>query len=132
MAGGEPGGGRAAAQVVGELMAAIAEGRVSDVLGLVDPQVVLMPVARPARRLYAGHEGAALLVEDLHMLYGRYRLDIKEIVAGAGGHPGEAVVTARVRVVQQTGGGEVWGPPVLAEFTVRGGLVALLRSRHGD
>jgi hypothetical protein len=120
----------APAEVVAALMAAIAEGRVSDALGLVDPQVVLMPVARPARRMYAGYEGAALLVDDLHMVYGRYRLDVKEIVAEAGGHPGEAVVTARVRVVQQTGDGEVWGPPVLAEFTVRGGLVAFLRSRH--
>jgi hypothetical protein len=33
-------------------------------------------------------------------------------------------------VVRETGGGDVAGPPVLAEFTVRGGLVTWVESRY--
>jgi hypothetical protein len=56
---------RAPAEVVCAVLAAISQGRVADVLDLVDPQVMCITETRPARSIYEGHEGMALLVADL-------------------------------------------------------------------
>ena len=41
-------------------------------------------------------------------------------------------VTMRVWVVRETADGDVAGPPVSVDFTVRGGLVTWMDSRHED
>jgi hypothetical protein len=124
-------GGWSPTGVARAVLAAIAEGRVSDVLALVDRQVVWMPVTRPALNVYVGHAGMARMVADLQAGYGRFRLDVADtgmgVQAGAGG---EVRVTMRVWVVRETAGGDLAGPSVLAEFTVRGGLVSWVESRY--
>ena len=113
------------------MLAAVAEGRVSDVLALVDRQVVWLPVTRPALSVYLGHAGVARMVADQGVAYGRYRLDVADTGLGVQAVAGGGVrVTVRVWVVRETGGGDVAGPPVLAEFTVRGGLVTWVESRY--
>jgi SnoaL-like protein len=129
MADGGPGGGHPAAQVAREALAAIAEGRVADLVALTDPQVVVMPTTRPGLSVYDGHAALAELVEDLQASWGKYRL----VVADAGTRAGPAgdVVSLRLRVVESEREGTGW-PAVLAEFTVRGGLVTLIESRYED
>jgi hypothetical protein len=56
---------RSPTEVVSELMAAICDGRIEDMLALIHPQVMWLPVARPGRSLYAGHAGMIRLVDDL-------------------------------------------------------------------
>jgi hypothetical protein len=120
------------ARVARALLAAVAEGRVAEVLAMVDPRVVWVPVTRPARSVYHGHAGTAQMVADLRAVHGRYRVQVEGSAAGAGGQGGEGGVTLRVRVVRQTGGGDVLGPPVLAGFTFRGGLVTRVESEFAD
>jgi hypothetical protein len=47
--------GGSAAQVAHEVLAAIVEGRVADVLALTDQKVTCLPVTRPALSMYEGH-----------------------------------------------------------------------------
>jgi ketosteroid isomerase-like protein len=129
MAAGKPGSGHPASQVARAALAAIAEGRVADLMALTDPQVVVMPTTRPGLSVYDGHAAVAELVEDLRAAWGKYRL----VVTDAGTRAGSAgdVVTLRLRVVESEREGTEW-PPVLAEFTVRDGLVTLIESRYED
>lgn len=134
MGGGVKARGKRPVRVAREVLAAIASGRVGEVFGLVEPQVLWMPVSRPAQSVYHGHAGMARLVEDLRAVYGRYRVDIEDVGAGAMALPGgrgATLVTARVRVVQETTGGDVAGPPIMAEFTVRGGHVTFVQAKYG-
>src|SRR5436190_23067654 len=68
-------------QVVSDLIAAICDGRVEDVLALVDPQVVWRPVTRPGLSRYEGHPGMVRMVADLRAAYGRYRAEIERIAS---------------------------------------------------
>jgi len=120
------------AQVARAVLAAVAEGRVSDVLAMADPQVEWVPVTRPARTVYYGHAGTAQLVADLRAVHGRFRVQVEDSAAGTGGQGAEVRVMLRVRVVLETGGGDVLGPPVVTGFTFRGGLVTRVESQFAD
>jgi hypothetical protein len=126
------GAGRAAGEVARAVLAAIVAGRVAEVLALVDRDVVCMPVTRPARVLYEGHAGMARLVEDLHAVYGMFRVEAEDVTGGAGAGAeggGGTVVTLLLRVVAAERGGGPW-PPALTEFTVRDGLVTCIESKY--
>ena len=124
------------AGVLGALLPAIAEGRVADVLALVDPQVVCITGTRPARSMYEGHAGMVQLIADLRAVYGRYRVEV-DPDAGEGG-PGDAGAEAETRVVvrmrgvRETEGGDEALPSALVVATVRGGLVAYLETMPED
>jgi hypothetical protein len=127
--------GGSAAQVVSELMAAICDGRIEDMLALVHPQVMWLPVARPGRSLYEGHAGMIRLVDDLSAAYGRFRLEVIEISADVGKQAAAesgTQVTVRARVVRETDGGDLALPPVTGMFTLRGGLVTSMESEPSD
>ncbi len=126
--------GRSPAQVVSELMAAICDGRIEDMLALVHPQVIWQPVARPGLTMYEGHAGMIRLVADLGAAYGRYRLEVEEITADTGRQAvaeSGTKVTVRARVVRETDGGDLVLPPITSAFTLRGGLVTLMESEPG-
>jgi hypothetical protein len=116
------------------LLAAVVEGQVAEVVALCDPQVVCRPVTRPGRSVYHEHDGMAQLVADVHAAWGRgFRVGVED--AGLGtqvGEDGSERVTVRLRLVRQTEDGEAAEPPVLSEFTVRGGLVTEIESRVED
>src|SRR6266702_3521938 len=97
--------GRSPAQVVSELMAAICDGRIEDMLALVHPQVIWQPVARPGLTMYEGHAGMIRLVADLGAAYGRYRLEVEEITADTG----RQAVADHERVHASRGAGHVDG-----------------------
>lgn len=129
------GGAGAPAEVVCALLPAIAEGRIADVLALVDPQVVCMTGTRPALTRYDGHAGMVRLVDDLRAVYGRYRVEAVP-VGGDGGPdkhgPDGAAAGTRVMVrmsgVREADGREVALPSALLEATVRDGLVTFMET----
>jgi ketosteroid isomerase-like protein len=118
--------GRSPAQVVSELMTAICDGRIEDMLALVDPRVLWEPVGRPALTLYQGHAGMVRLVADLQAAYGRYRLEVDDVTADTGAQvaaPTGIRVMVRARVVQETDDGDMVPRPIRSVFTLRDGLV---------
>ena len=130
MAAGEPGGGAPPFELARALLAALAEGRVEDVLALTDPQVMCMPVTRPARSLYEGHAGMAQMMDDLYAVWGKYRLEVEDADAGTQADPDGGVrVTVRIQIIEAERV-EGAGPPVLAEFTVRNGLVTCIEASY--
>jgi hypothetical protein len=125
-----PGGhGGSPADVVGELLAAIGDGRVADALALVDPAVVWLPSIRPGRTLYEGRPGVAQFIADLHAAYGRFRLEVQSVAATAGDEDAAMTqVTAQMGGVRETVAGPMALPALTALFTVRGGLVTSMES----
>ncbi len=125
------GEGPSPAQVVSELIAAICDGRIEDVLALVDPQVVWRAVTRPGLSHYQGHPGMVRMVADLRAAYGPFRAEVEDIASDADTvMPArcEVHVTVRVRAVRQTDLGEMPGPPIRALYTLRAGRVVLMES----
>jgi hypothetical protein len=119
---------RSPPEVAHEVLTAIAEGRVADVVALTGPGVVVMPVTRPGLSVYYGHAAMAGLVADLRAAWGKYRLVVEDAGTGQGAD-GAARVWLRVRVLDSERGDGEW-PAVLAEFTVRGGLVTVIKSQY--
>jgi hypothetical protein len=80
--------------------------------------------------VYFERTGMAQLVADSHAVWGPgFRVGMEE--AGLGeqvGEDGSQRVTVRLLLVRPTEDGEVAEPPVLSEFTVRGGLVTEIES----
>src|SRR6266404_3934555 len=70
---------RPAVEVVGELITAVSDGRIEDLLALTDPEVVCRPATRPGLTVYEGHDGMARLVGDLSLAYGRHRIEVDDI-----------------------------------------------------
>jgi SnoaL-like domain len=127
--------GRSPAEVVSELMAAICDSRIEDMLALVHPQVMWLPVGRPGLTLYEGHAGMIRLVEDLSAAYGRFRLEVTEITAGTGKQAAAesgTQVTVRARVVRESEGADLAPLPITSVFTLRGGLVTSMDGEPGD
>jgi len=106
-------------QVVLELYDAICEGRIPDVLALVDPEVICEPLVRPGLTAYSGHDGIAQLVSDLHAVHGHYQVEIAEVTERAGPE-----VTVRARLVTEDG----HGPPVTSVYTFRAGRIVAIES----
>ena len=130
---------RSMSRVVCTLLPAIADGRIADVLALVDPHVVCITATRPALTRYEGHAGMIRMVTDLRAVYGRYRVNVDPDVgndAAAEGGPRDARagtrVVVRMAAVRQTDGGEVALPPALVVATVRWGLVTSLETIPQD
>lgn len=113
--------GKTAVQVVVELCAAIRDGRIEDVLRLVDSDVICAPVTRPGLAEYEGHAGMARLVSDLHAAHGRYQITVTEATEEDDQH-----VTVQVRLVPEPGR----GPPmsVTTTYTFRRGLISSIES----
>jgi len=126
---GEPGS--PPADVVGEALAAIGEGRTADLLRLVDPQVVWMPAVRPGRSVYEGRAGVTRFLSDLRAAFGRFRVVVGSITVedGADGHGGTTVV-ARFHGVREVAGKQEAMPSIRAVFSVRGGLITWMESQQ--
>jgi len=113
------------ARVVRECYEAVRDGRVGDLLALVDPQVVFYPVFRPGLAAYHGHDDMACLVSDMHLAHGDYTVEFGDITVQHA-----ALVTANVTVVAGPGRDQ---PPVAVEsvFAFRDGLISRMESHPG-
>ncbi len=113
--------------VVSELIAAVSDGRVDDLLTLVDPGVECMPATRPGLTIYQGHEGMARLVADLAAAYGRHRIEVDDITQNT-----DTQVTARTRVIRESDHGDVLARRTKSVYTIRSGLVTRIESDPAD
>jgi hypothetical protein len=116
--------------VVVELYAAVRDGRVADVLALVDPAVACFPVVRPGHSVYEGHEGMARLVATMHAVHGDYQIEIDKITCQAGEPAAAAQVTVEARILPGPGHRPA-AVPVTTVYAVRGGLITLIESGPG-
>jgi ketosteroid isomerase-like protein len=124
---------KAPVEVASAMLTALADGRVEDVVALVDPQVVWVPSIRPGRTLYEGRAGVAQFVADLHAAFGRFRVVVHDITQGGDGvNAGETEVTALIGGFRQIGGGELTLPGLTILFTVRDGLITFMESTIKD
>jgi hypothetical protein len=128
MAGGNnQGGGKPSTQVVFELLAAIGDGRIEDMLALVHPEVVCQPIVRPGLSQYFGHPGMVDLVANLEAAYGHYWFQIDDMTAD-----GETRVVVRGRVIRKTDEGDMVLPSSTIIYTVTDGLVAFIESEYQE
>jgi ketosteroid isomerase-like protein len=111
------------AQVVTELMAAIADARIGDMLALVHPDVVWWALARPGLTMYEGHTGMVQMVADISAAYGPYRIEIDDISVDT-----DTQVTVRVRAIRETDGKDLPMRLVTSVFTLRDGLVVSMEA----
>ncbi len=124
---------KAPVEVASAMLAGIADGRVEDVVALVDPHVVWVPSIRPGRTVYEGRAGVAQFVTDLHAAYGRFRIEVHDITQGDGAvNAGETEVTALIGGFRRIGGDELSLPSLTILFTIRDGLVTFMESSVGD
>jgi hypothetical protein len=117
---------RSPSELVSELIAAVSDARIEDLLALVDPKVVCIPATRPGLTVYNGHAGMAKLVADLKAAYGPHRIEIEDITEESG-----ARVTARTRVVQESSQGARILQRVTSVYTLSSGLVTSIEGESG-
>jgi SnoaL-like domain len=121
---------REAARVTLGLYAALRDGRIEDMLALLDPKVVCMPLVRPGLSVYYGHAAMIALVDDMHKRHGDYQVKVDRITQEDGPR-GAVKVTAQTRLLPEPGAGRPFEVPVTNECTVRGGLVTWIQSKPG-
>lgn len=119
------GNGRSPVEVVSELYAAMRDSRLDDVLALVDPEVICMPLVRPGLAEYEGHAGMARLVRDLHAVHGRYEIVIVQATEEDGPE-----VTVHATLVPEPGRGAPF--PVTSSYRFRRGLISSIESFPAD
>jgi hypothetical protein len=110
-------------QIVTDLIAAISDGRTGDVQGLVHPEVIWRPLARPGLSQYDGHDGMVRFIADLRAAYGPYRVEIDDLTEET-----DTRVVVLAHVVHQTETGEQPGPATRSTFTLQDGLVFAMQA----
>jgi hypothetical protein len=118
--------GQANVQVVLGFFAAIRDQRTSDLLALVDPQIICMPVTRPGRTVYEGHAGMLRFIKDLHAVFGDYEYEIDKIT-----ELDEAKVAVQARMLLESGRPSMGPLSISVVFTLRNGLITLADSEPG-
>jgi ketosteroid isomerase-like protein len=119
--------GRPGEEILCALWLAHREGRMADLLALVDPDVEWHPVSRPGLTVYRGHAGTLAMLADFRSSIGDYWVDVHEYVALPDGR-----VVARGTTMLRTAEGEVVGPPFETVCTMRDGRIVLLESADGS
>jgi hypothetical protein len=116
-------------RVVLAMYAALRDNRVSDMLALLDPEIVCYPLVRPGQSAYYGHEAMAKLAGYMHDQHGNYTVEIARITEQAA-PKGNVKVTAEVTIVPEHGLGK--DPvPVTSVYTVHDGLINWIVSKPG-
>jgi hypothetical protein len=110
-------------QVVFELLAAIGDGRIEDILALVHPEVVCQPLVRPGFSQYVGHSGMVDLVTNLGAAYGHYWIQIDDMAAD-----GDGRVMVHGRIIRKTDHGDLELPLTTSTYTLVDGMVAAIES----
>jgi ketosteroid isomerase-like protein len=122
---GEPSG----VGTVRALFAVFGQGRVDDLLELVSPDVVWTPMTRPGRTRYLGRDGTRDLLDDLHRVYGEFRVELEAVT-----ELDDGTVTVRGRPVRSDHGAnaEPVGPQFECLVTLRDGLVVSFDSKVAE
>jgi hypothetical protein len=99
------------------------EGRIADLLALMDPHVVCTPTTRPGRSIYIGQTGVVAMLDTMDRMLGRRRIVIDEILSQA-----DATVLTRGRALSQDSP-ESRGVAFEMVCEVRDGLIIVIHSR---
>lgn len=117
--------GKNPADFVLEFIAAVRDTRISDLLLLVDRDVVCRPLVLPGPSLYCGRDGMISLVENMHAAYGDYMVEADVVVEASG-----PVVSVLARLVPEPSRG-LAPLSVTTIFRFRYGLIASIESEPG-
>jgi hypothetical protein len=108
-------------QAVQDFYAAVRDSRITDLLGLVHPDVECAPLGRNLMSKYTGRRGMIALIEDLHDWNGNYQHEIDGIREDGPN------VTVDARIFPEPGYGE--SPfSVTTVFTFRDSLIDVILS----
>jgi hypothetical protein len=100
-----------------QLIRAIRDSRLPDLLAVVHPDVTCEPLLRPGLTLYHGYKDMARFTADMHAVHGRYQIEIGTITE----HPGPEVVLHSTIVPEPAR--NLAPLPVTITFTFRDGLI---------
>jgi hypothetical protein len=115
--------GRVSAQVVTELYETLRDSRIEDMLALVDPQVICLPLVGSGRGVYEGHNGMVRLDHDMHTAHGNYTVNVDKITVRNGG----STVMVQAVIMSDLGRGQP-PLPVRSVYTLHGGLITFIES----
>ena len=111
-------------QKVLDFIAAVRDERIEDMLALVDPEIICVPLVRPGLSVYEGHDGMARFVSDMHAAFGRYQIEIDKISERDG-----ARLAVQARILPESGHRPMTPTSILIVFTLCDGLIT---SMEGD
>ena len=107
-------------QKVLDFIAAVRDQRIKDMLALVDPEIICVPLVRPGLSVYEGHDGMARFVSDMHTAFGRYKFQIDKITEREG-----EKLAVQVRIQPESGRKPIAPTSILIVFTIHDGLITL-------
>jgi hypothetical protein len=110
-----------------DLYAAIRDRRISDMLALLDPEVVCYPLVRPGQAAYYGYDAMVKLIDYMHDLHGDYRVEFDKITEQDVPR-GDVKVTVRARIVPEARLGKP-PVPVTSVYTIHNGQVTWIQSK---
>jgi hypothetical protein len=109
------------------------EGRLDDMLRLLDPAAIWVPASPTGRSFYLGRDATVGLFTDLQRIYGEHRIECHEFERLPDAHlpPGE-----HIRVTGSLVRTSPDADPAIVAFsttvTIRGGLIAVVATEPGD
>ena len=115
-------------RVVLDLYAALRDRRIEDMLALVDPEVVCLPLVRPGQSVYYGHAAMAKLVEYMHTVHGEYRVQIGAVTEERA-RAGRTKVTVEASIYPEPGPGRPVVMRVTSVYTVEHGRITWIESK---
>jgi SnoaL-like domain len=108
-------------QKVFDFIAAVRDQRIKDMLALVDPEIICVPLVRPGLSVYEGHDGMACFVSDMHAAFGRYQFEIDKITERDG-----AKLAVQTRILPESGRKPMPPTSILIIFTLCDGLITFV------
>jgi ketosteroid isomerase-like protein len=112
------------AGVAKAMFSAQVDGRLDEMFAYIHPDIRCMPVTRPGRTLYVGHEETMQLIIDVRSSLGEHRIDWQEFSEL---DDGRLVCIGQPVMIREDG--EVFLPFFECFLTFRDGLVIQLESR---
>jgi ketosteroid isomerase-like protein len=114
-------------ETVRAVWAAHAEGRIDDMVALLDLEVMWRPLSRGTQSLYFGWTGTRRMLAEMAQMHGSYMVVLDDVVERS---PGQVEVRARMERVEPDG--STMSLPVWMIFALRDGVVITVDTRNGD
>jgi hypothetical protein len=114
---------KALSQVVVDFFAAVRDQRITDMLALVDPEIICLPLVRPGRSVYEGYDGMIRFVSDMHSVFGRYQFEMDKITEQDG-----TTVTVQARLLPEPGRRPQAPLALIGVFTLHDGRITFVES----
>lgn len=113
--------------LVRSLWLAHREARIDDMLAVLGPGVEWLPISRPGRSLYEGHDGVRLMLEDAQRANGTYWVELDEMT-----EPTPDMVRATARIITPNPTGPPNAVPIRLAIWIEVGLVVRVEALLAD